>query len=71
MLNSKQRHNEPQTFVNTSNRDAMANLVDLEEIVLNWAKLIFDTTKTKAEAKIKKKYLSVSQQIIFKLCFYL
>ncbi|EPB80639.1 hypothetical protein ANCCEY_00207 [Ancylostoma ceylanicum] len=35
----------------------MANLVDLEEIVLNWARLIFDTTKSKAEAKIKKKYL--------------
>lgn len=38
----------------------MANLVDLEEIVLSWARLIFDTTKSKAEAKIKKKYLSVS-----------
>ncbi|EYB86711.1 hypothetical protein Y032_0274g1016 [Ancylostoma ceylanicum] len=54
---SKPRHNEPQSFVNTSNKDAMANLVDLEEIVLNWARLIFDTTKSKAEAKIKKKYL--------------
>ncbi|CAJ0604339.1 unnamed protein product [Cylicocyclus nassatus] len=58
MLNSKLKHNEPQTFVNTSNKDAMAHLVDLEEIVLNWAKLIFDTTKSKAEAKIKKKYLA-------------
>ncbi|KAK6751073.1 hypothetical protein RB195_002817 [Necator americanus] len=55
---SKHRQNEPQSFVNTSSKDAMANLVDLEEIVLNWAKLIFDTTKTKAEAKIKKKYLA-------------
>lgn len=42
-------------------QDALANLVDLEEVVLNWAKLIFDTTKSKAEAKIKKKYLAVSQ----------
>ncbi|WKY05362.1 hypothetical protein Q1695_005961 [Nippostrongylus brasiliensis] len=71
MLNSsKPRINEPQTFVNTSNKasslkvtryclnDALANLVDLEEVVINWAKLIFDTTKSKAEAKIKKKYLS-------------
>ncbi|VDN21223.1 unnamed protein product [Cylicostephanus goldi] len=56
MLNSKLRHNEPQTFVNTSQKDAMAHLVDLEEIVLNWAKLIFDTTKSKAEAKIKKNW---------------
>uniref|UniRef100_A0A1I7WE56 HTH_48 domain-containing protein n=1 Tax=Heterorhabditis bacteriophora TaxID=37862 RepID=A0A1I7WE56_HETBA len=38
--------------------DATSNLVDLEEIVLTWAKLIFDTTKSKAESKIKKKYLS-------------
>lgn len=58
MMNSKTRPNEPQSFVNTSNKDALANLVDLEEVVLNWAKLIFDTTKSKAEAKIKKKYLA-------------
>ncbi|KAK5972175.1 hypothetical protein GCK32_022054, partial [Trichostrongylus colubriformis] len=59
MLAAKPKHNEPQSFVNTTNKDALANLVDLEEVVLNWAKLIFDTTKSKAEAKIKKKYLSV------------
>ncbi|PIO62172.1 hypothetical protein TELCIR_16282, partial [Teladorsagia circumcincta] len=58
MLAAKPKHNEPQSFVNTTNKDALANLVDLEEVVLNWAKLIFDTTKSKAEAKIKKKYLS-------------
>ncbi|XGW27347.1 hypothetical protein V3C99_007723, partial [Haemonchus contortus] len=58
MLTAKPRHNEPQSFVNTTNKDALANLVDLEEVVINWAKLIFDTTKSKAEAKIKKKYLS-------------
>lgn len=33
------------------------DLVDLEQIVLNWAKQIFDITKTKAEAKIGKKHL--------------
>uniref|UniRef100_A0A0R3RN42 Uncharacterized protein n=1 Tax=Elaeophora elaphi TaxID=1147741 RepID=A0A0R3RN42_9BILA len=37
----------------TSSRD----LVDLEVIVLNWAKQIFDITKTKTEAKINKKFL--------------
>uniref|UniRef100_A0A158P8P7 Protein Simiate n=1 Tax=Angiostrongylus cantonensis TaxID=6313 RepID=A0A158P8P7_ANGCA len=48
----RQCQNEPQSF------DALQNLVDLEEVVLNWAKLIFNTTKSKAEAKIKKKYLA-------------
>ncbi|VDL71904.1 unnamed protein product [Nippostrongylus brasiliensis] len=43
-------------------QDALANLVDLEEVVINWAKLIFDTTKSKAEAKIKKKYLSEKRE---------
>lgn len=33
------------------------DLVDLEQIVLNWAKQIFEITKTKAEAKIHKKHL--------------
>uniref|UniRef100_A0A1I8AHX0 Uncharacterized protein n=1 Tax=Steinernema glaseri TaxID=37863 RepID=A0A1I8AHX0_9BILA len=33
------------------------DLVDLEVIVRNWAKQIFDVTKTKAEAKISKKHL--------------
>ncbi|KAE9414414.1 hypothetical protein Angca_000307 [Angiostrongylus cantonensis] len=55
---SRQCQNEPQSFVNTLQKDALQNLVDLEEVVLNWAKLIFNTTKSKAEAKIKKKYLA-------------
>ncbi|KJH49371.1 hypothetical protein DICVIV_04511 [Dictyocaulus viviparus] len=59
MLNTTKEHqNQPQSFVNTTQKDALENLVDLEEVVLNWAKLIFNTTKSKAEAKIKKKYLS-------------
>ncbi|VDN01001.1 unnamed protein product [Thelazia callipaeda] len=33
------------------------DLVDLEAVVINWAKQIFDVTKTKTEAKIKKKHL--------------
>ncbi|VIO86120.1 Uncharacterized protein BM_BM2499 [Brugia malayi] len=32
-------------------------LIDLEIIILNWAKQIFDVTKTKTEAKINKKFL--------------
>ena len=35
------------------------DLIDLEQIVLNWAKQIFEITKTKAEAKIQKKHLQV------------
>ncbi|CAD6198975.1 unnamed protein product [Caenorhabditis auriculariae] len=57
MLKSN-KTNEPQAYVNSKSHDAKAGLVDLEEIVLNWAKVIFDTTKTNKEAKIKKKYLS-------------
>uniref|UniRef100_A0A0N5AAW7 Immunoglobulin E-set n=1 Tax=Syphacia muris TaxID=451379 RepID=A0A0N5AAW7_9BILA len=33
------------------------DLVDLEQIVLNWAKQIFEITKTKAESRIHKKHL--------------
>lgn len=39
--------------VGTSSKD----LIDLEAIVLNWAKQIFEVTKTRAEAKINKKHL--------------
>ncbi|OZC08191.1 hypothetical protein X798_04807 [Onchocerca flexuosa] len=45
--------------LNTTNLSGTGSkeLVDLEVIVLNWAKQIFDVTKTKAEAKINKKFL--------------
>ncbi|VDN84218.1 unnamed protein product [Brugia pahangi] len=33
------------------------DLVDLELIIQNWAKQIFEVTKTRDEAKINKKYL--------------
>ena len=46
---------------NSQLQAAKSNLIDLEEIVLNWAKKIFDVTKSRSEAKIKKKYLSVSE----------
>lgn len=42
-------------FTGTSSRE----LIDLEVIVLNWAKQIFGVTKTKSEAKINKKFLQV------------
>ncbi|CAB3409967.1 unnamed protein product [Caenorhabditis bovis] len=57
MLKSNQS-NEPQSFITAKNKDAKSDMIDLEEVVTNWAKLIFDTTKSKSEAKIKKKYLS-------------
>ncbi|EFO14046.1 hypothetical protein LOAG_14478, partial [Loa loa] len=45
--------------LNTTNLSGIGSkeLIDLEVIVLNWAKQIFDVTKTKAEAKINKKFL--------------
>ncbi|KAM3728729.1 Tryptophanase [Dirofilaria immitis] len=33
------------------------DMVDLESIIRNWAKQIFDVTKTRDEAKINKKHL--------------
>lgn len=47
--------------LNTTNLSSGSSkeLVDLEVIVLNWAKQIFDITKTKKQAKISKKYLQV------------
>ncbi|CAI5447760.1 unnamed protein product [Caenorhabditis angaria] len=51
------KSNEPQSFVNKGNKDAKSDLIDLEDVVTHWAKVIFDTTKSKSEAKIKKKYL--------------
>lgn len=56
MLKSN-RANEPQSFVK-GNDAAKSDLIDLEEVVTNWAKTMFDVTKSKAEGKIKKKYLS-------------
>ncbi|KAM3726783.1 GDSL esterase/lipase [Dirofilaria immitis] len=43
--------------LNVTNLSGSKELIDLEVIVLNWAKQIFDVTKTKAEAKINKKFL--------------
>ncbi|KAF1757143.1 hypothetical protein GCK72_013598 [Caenorhabditis remanei] len=56
MLKSN-RANEPQSFVK-GNDAKKSDLIDLEEVVTNWAKTMFDVTKSKAEGKIKKKYLS-------------
>uniref|UniRef100_A0A915Q551 Uncharacterized protein n=1 Tax=Setaria digitata TaxID=48799 RepID=A0A915Q551_9BILA len=36
------------------------DLVDLELIIRNWAKQIFEVTKTREEAKINKKHLEVN-----------
>lgn len=35
------------------------DMVDLETIIQNWSKQIFDVTKTRDEAKINKKHLEV------------
>ncbi|VDN41726.1 unnamed protein product [Gongylonema pulchrum] len=35
------------------------DLVDLEVIIRNWAKQIFEVTKTREEAKINRKHLEV------------
>lgn len=35
------------------------DVVDLENIVKNWAKQIFEVTKTREEARINKKHLQV------------
>ncbi|MFH4977800.1 hypothetical protein AB6A40_004509 [Gnathostoma spinigerum] len=43
--------------LSTSSSGAAKDLVDLEEIVLNWAKQMFEVTKTKSEARINKKHL--------------
>ncbi|VDM41747.1 unnamed protein product [Toxocara canis] len=50
----------------TSSKD----LVDLEALVLNWAKQIFEVTKTKAEARISKKYLQIlnEKHIVQNVC---
>ncbi|VDK23788.1 unnamed protein product [Anisakis simplex] len=48
--------NEPVSFTNTSGQK---DLVDIEAIVLNWAKQIFEITKTRDEARISKKHLQV------------
>ncbi|CAJ0569788.1 unnamed protein product, partial [Mesorhabditis spiculigera] len=50
--------NEPLLSTNSTNKDLHSNLVDLEEIVMNWSRVVFNATKSKQEAKIKKKYLS-------------
>lgn len=50
-------------FTGTSSRE----LIDLEVIVLNWAKQIFGVTKTKSEAKINKKFLQVLSLYLFLL----
>ncbi|VDK87750.1 unnamed protein product, partial [Litomosoides sigmodontis] len=45
--------------LNTTNFTGSSSkeLIDLEVIVLNWAKQIFAITKTRTEAKINKKFL--------------
>lgn len=35
------------------------DIIDLEVIIRNWAKQIFEVTKTREEAKINKKHLEV------------
>uniref|UniRef100_A0A915BAW8 Uncharacterized protein n=1 Tax=Parascaris univalens TaxID=6257 RepID=A0A915BAW8_PARUN len=43
--------------INLARTSNTKDLVDLEAITLNWAKQIFEVTKTRDEAKISKKYL--------------
>uniref|UniRef100_A0A0M3IG47 LIN-24 n=1 Tax=Ascaris lumbricoides TaxID=6252 RepID=A0A0M3IG47_ASCLU len=43
--------------INVTGTSNTKDLVDLEAITLNWAKQIFEVTKTRDEAKISKKYL--------------
>uniref|UniRef100_A0A915BEU0 Uncharacterized protein n=1 Tax=Parascaris univalens TaxID=6257 RepID=A0A915BEU0_PARUN len=43
--------------ISSSTGISSKDLVDLEALVINWAKQIFEVTKTKAEARISKKYL--------------
>lgn len=54
--------------INTSCSSGLSSrdLVDLEAIVLNWAKQIFEITKNKNEARINKKHL----QVVFLKCFF-
>lgn len=40
-------------------------LIDLEVIVLNWAKQIFNVTKSKAEGRINKKFLQVTYAFLY------
>ncbi|VDM93057.1 unnamed protein product [Onchocerca ochengi] len=37
------------------------DMVDLESIIRNWAKQIFEVTKTREEAKINRKHLEESR----------
>ncbi|CAI4225934.1 unnamed protein product [Auanema sp. JU1783] len=57
MLGSSNRTNEPQSFLNKTDKSSPADLVDLEDIVISWAKFIFNATKSRTDAKIKSKYL--------------
>ncbi|VDM50878.1 unnamed protein product [Toxocara canis] len=43
--------------LNVTGTTGTKDLVDLEAIILNWAKQIFEVTKTRDEAKINKKHL--------------
>lgn len=45
--------------LNATETSSAKDLVDLEAIILNWAKQIFEVTKTRDEAKICKRYLQV------------
>lgn len=51
--------------INVTGTSNTKDLVDLETITLNWAKQIFEVTKTRDEAKISKKYLQVSSHVSF------
>ncbi|TKR65119.1 hypothetical protein L596_025573 [Steinernema carpocapsae] len=58
LLDANMQKTEPMSVTSTANAPkANDDLVDLEVIVRNWAKQIFEVTKTKAEAKISKKHL--------------
>uniref|UniRef100_A0A914SJ43 Uncharacterized protein n=1 Tax=Parascaris equorum TaxID=6256 RepID=A0A914SJ43_PAREQ len=51
--------------INLARTSNTKDLVDLEAITLNWAKQIFEVTKTRDEAKISKKYLQVRFHTLF------
>ncbi|VDN19267.1 unnamed protein product [Gongylonema pulchrum] len=51
---------EPLNATGSALGSSSKDLVDLEALVLSWAKQIFEVTKTKSQAKINKKHLQVN-----------
>jgi len=57
LLNGSAMANQAPKAVASGSHRNNTDIIDLEQIVLQWAKKIFDVTKTKSEGKVKKKHL--------------